>query len=90
MCFLFFFVDDDPDQPHFFFLGRDKQTGQQHSSDYALLCVGFVLASFLLGLTLCVLLFFFVGDDSDQLLFQLLFTPPALRSAEAPYGELNI
>ena len=68
VCFLFFFVDDDSDQPlfpHLCFLARDKQPGQQHTSDYALLCVGFVLASFLLGLALCVLLFFFVDDDSD-------------------------
>ena len=56
VCFLFFFVDDDLDQlllPHLCFLARDKQRGQQHSRDSALLCVGFVLASFLLGLALC-------------------------------------
>ena len=57
VCFLFFFVDDDSDPllfPHLLFLARNKQPGQKHSSDSALLCVGFVLASFLWGLALCV------------------------------------
>ena len=53
VCFLFFFVDDDSDPllfPHLLFLARNKQPGQKHSSDYALLSMGFVLASLLWGL----------------------------------------
>ena len=88
VCFLLFFVDDDSDQLlflHLCFLAKDKQTGQQHSKDYALLCVGFVLASFLLGLALCMCC-------CSSLLMMTLTNccsnccslPPALRSADAP------